>query len=121
MSISHYPTNYWFDTIRPTLIKPCLTDVCITNDPYAARYQGIKDLLWTNQVSHLVGNVIVGKAELLVNPPAPTVAHGNLHYQEMPDLAILERETAWRAVPEESETGPRRTPLFRRALRAAGQ
>jgi len=115
MSISHYPTNFWFNKIRPTLIKPCLKDVCITNAPYATRYPGIADLLWTNQVSHLVRNVTVGTS-LLVEPPEPTVAYGNYSFAEMPDLDKLARETTWRPIPEECDTGPRPTPLFLRAM-----
>ena len=115
MSISIYPTNFWFNTIRPTLIQPCLKDVCITNAPYATRYPGIADLLWTNQVNHLVRNITVGNTPLLVNPPADTVAYGNLHFPEVPDLAQLARETAWRPIPEEDETGPRPTPRFLQA------
>lgn len=119
MSISHYSTNYWFNKIRPTLIKPCLEDVCITNGPYAARYPGIKDLLWTNQVSHLVCNITVGDTSLLVNPPEPTVAYGNFHFPKMPDVKFLRSRTPWRPIPEENETGPRPTPLLLRASRVA--
>lgn len=118
MSINNYPTNYWFYKIRPTLIKPCLKDVCITNAPFATRYPGIADLLWTNQVSHLVRNVTVGDTPLLVNPPPPTVAYGNFHFAEMPDLKALERDTTWRPIPEERDTGPRPNPLFLRAMAA---
>jgi hypothetical protein len=115
MSINNYPTNYWFGKIRGTLIKPCLYDVCITNAPYATRYPGIADLLWTNQVSHLVRNVTVGDTPLLVNPPPPTVAYGNRHFAEMPDFKALESDATWRPIPEERDTGPRPTPLFLRA------
>ena len=117
MSIANYETNFWFNTIRPTLVKPCLEDVCITNAPFSTRYPGIADLLWTNQVNHLVRNVTVG-TPLLVNPPVPTVAYGNYSFAEMPDLDALARDTAWQPIPEESETGPRSTPLFVRAKRA---
>ena len=117
MSISNYETNFWFKTIRPTLVKPCLEDVCITNAPFATRYPGIADLLWTNQVNHLVRNVTVG-TPLLVNPPEPTVAYGNYSFAEMPDLDALSRDTTWQPIPEERETGPRQTPLFVRAKRA---
>ena len=115
MSITHYPTNTWFNNIRPTLIQPCLKEVCITNAPYATRYPGIADLLWTNQVNHLVRNVTVG-TPLLVEPPEPTVAYGNYSFAEMPDLDKLARETTWRPIPEERDTGPRPTPLFLRAV-----
>ena len=115
MSIGNYPTNFWFNKIRPTLVKPCLKDVCITNAPYVTRYPGIADLLWTNQVNHLVRNVTVG-TPLLVEPPEPTVAYGNYSFAEMPDLDKLARETTWRPIPEERDTGPRPTPLFRRAI-----
>ena len=117
MSITVYPTNYWIQTIQPSLIQPCLRDVIITNAPFSTRYPGIKDLLWTNQVSHLVRNITVGTTPLLVNPPADTVAYGNFHFAEMPDLEKLARETMWQRIPEASETGPRSTPLMLRALR----
>ena len=92
--------------------------MCITNAPFATRYPGIADLLWTNQVSHLVRNVTVGDTPLLVNPPPPTVAYGNFHFAEMPDLGRLARETTWRPIPEESDTGQRPNPLFLRAMAA---
>ncbi len=119
MSIANYPTNFWFNVIRPTLIKPCLVDVCVTNPPYATRYPGIADILWTNQVSHLVRNITVGTTPLLVNPPDATVDFANVHFAEMPDLKSLERDAIWRAIPDESETGPRPTPLFSCAKRNA--
>lgn len=117
MSITIYPTNYWFTKIRDSLVQPCLRDVCITNAPFSTRYPGIADLLYTNQVSHIVRNVTVGITPLLSNPPADTVVYGNLHFAEMPDLARLSRETPWRPIPEASDTGPRPTPLFLRAAR----
>jgi hypothetical protein len=67
-----------------------------------------------------VGNIVVGNASLLENPPAPTVAYGNLHFAQMPDLGKIAAANAWRPIPQEDETGPRPTPLFRRALRACG-
>ena len=117
MSISNYETNFWFNTIRPTLVKPCLVDVCITNEPFSTRYPGIADLLWTNQVNHLVRNVTVG-TPLLVYSPTATIAYGNYHFAEMPDLGALARDTAWQPIPDESETGPRLTPMFVRAKQA---
>ncbi len=117
MSINIYPTNYWFTTIRSSLIEPCLKDVCITNAPFSTRYPGIADLLYTNQVSHIVRNITVGATPLLVNPPADTVAYGNFHFAEMPDLARLARETSWQPIPDAKDTGPRPTPFFLRARR----
>ena len=117
MSISIYPTNYWFTTIRSSLIEPCLKNVCITNAPFSTRYPGIADLLYTNQVSHIVRNITVGATPLLVNPPADTVVYGNFHFAEMPDLARLTRETSWQPIPDAKDTGPRPTPLFLRARR----
>ena len=117
MSIKNYPTNFWFGAIRKSLVGPCLRSVCITNAPYATRYPGIADLLWTNQVNHLVRNVTVGNTPLLVAPPKDTVTCGNLHFATTPDLARLVRETTWQPIPEEADTGPRQTPRFVRARR----
>ena len=121
MSISNYPLDFWIKKIQPTLVKPCLDYVSITNAPYSTRYPGIEDLLWTNQVNHIVRNVTVGATPLLVSPPDATVAYGNFHFPSMPDLVKLARNSMWQPVPEASETGPRTTSLLLRAKRNDGR
>jgi hypothetical protein len=115
MSISNYPLKYWLETIKPTLIRPCLQEVCITNAPFSRRYRGISDLLATNQVNHLLRNITVGSTPIALSPPPDTVFFGNRHCGAAPDMAELSKKGYFAPVPTAEEVGPRGDEMYRRA------
>jgi hypothetical protein len=117
MSISNYPLKYWTEKIRPTIIQPCLKEVCITNAPFSTRYPGIVDLLSTNQVNHFMRNITVGTTPLLVKPPEATSVFGNRHYGTVPDIKELSKEGYFALVPDVDDVGPRGCEMFKRAKR----
>lgn len=117
MSITDYPLSRWtnqiFRSVAPFAYDPNGIDV--RRPPFSSRYPGVAGLQTTNQVNHLVRNIVVGSNPLLVNPPDATVTFANRHFAVMPDLRRLERETSWAHIPEESEVGVKPTRRFLRA------